>query len=73
MKDAMQRGRTTRGERNSRAKLTEDEVISIYADTRPYEDIAKAFNSTVKNVGNIKLGVSWEWLTGHNKLKKRGL
>lgn len=63
MADAMERNRTTRGTKNSQAILTPEQVLEIYNTKDSQLNLSKKFGCSVKNITNIKQGVSWSWLT----------
>ena len=46
------------GERHPRAKLTDEQVAAIRADTRPQVEIAKAFGIRQPHVSSIKRGAA---------------
>jgi len=61
----VKKGRTARGERASRAKLTEDDVHEIRAMLDSGEnltDIANEFGVHSTAIKAIKKGRSWGWL-----------
>lgn len=62
MADRQAHGRTQRGERHYRAKLTDEQVLSIRADKRKKKDIADDYGVTTHNVTAIKRRLSWAWL-----------
>lgn len=51
-----------RGERNKSSKLTEVQVLSIRADTRPLRLIANEYGVTESCACAIRLRKSWAWL-----------
>ena len=57
------------GECRKVTKLTDDQVLAIYADSRPQSTIAKDFDVFQGTVAAIKLGQRWSNLTGHKKEK----
>ena len=61
--------RTTRGSKNSQAKLTSDQVIKILNDKRPYKEIIKDYNVSISTISDIKRGYSWTHVTGLRDLK----
>ena len=71
MLDKILRGRTNKGSSNGRAKLTEDQVLDIVKDDRPYTAIAKEYGVDHTSVRNIKLGKSWAHLTGVKRAQKK--
>lgn len=66
--DAVAHGRTTRGERNMHAKLTNEQALSIFHDRRRYAAIAREYEVSQQTVFDIKRGRSWRWLTSQEKL-----
>ena len=52
------------GSNNRMSKLTEDQVISIYYDTRPRSVISKEFGISTTMVTKIKNGKAWKHVTG---------
>ena len=48
-----------RGERNGSAKLTQEQVSAIRADTRPQRQIARDFHVSQALIGKIKQGRLW--------------
>lgn len=64
VQDRNERGRTARGARNGRARLTEEQVLAIYCDPSPYSEIATRASVSISAVSDIKTGRNWGWLTG---------
>jgi HNH endonuclease len=63
----------SRGEANGQAVLTEDEVLDIYERAWSGESgksLAKEYGVNKRTISNIKHGVNWAWLTGHQLKKK---
>jgi hypothetical protein len=58
------RGRTARGSKNGRAKLSEEQVIAIFKDKRPCIVISQDFPVCPDMVSRIKRGVAWGHVTG---------
>ena len=54
------------GEKHPMAKLTENQVLSILADTRPYKHIAAAYGVDPSSVSNIKRRKNWAHLGERN-------
>lgn len=52
-----------RGERHSRAKLTEADIQAILLDARPQQDIASAFGVDGALIGRIRQGKVWKHIT----------
>lgn len=63
MKDMVNKGRSTKGTTNPNSKLTEDQVIAIFSDTRMHKEIALEYDINKTYVSDIKAGRSWGWLT----------
>ena len=61
--------RTTRGSKNSQAKLNEKQVLEILNDDRLYSDIVLEYNISISTVSDIKRGYSWTHITGLKDLK----
>jgi hypothetical protein len=64
MRDRNIRGRTARGTRNPRSKLTEEQVLEIYKDPRTFVEIGKAYGVGPEAVSRIKNGRNWGHVTG---------
>jgi hypothetical protein len=63
--DTVRHGRTTRGKRNSQAKITEQQAREIKQRLRAGEsgsELAVEFNLSQPAVSNIKTGATWSWL-----------
>jgi lambda repressor-like predicted transcriptional regulator len=67
--DMASKGRSTRGTKSVRAKLTETQVLAILAAPRTTKLIAAEYEVTVRTVWDIRYGISWSWLTG---IERRG-
>jgi uncharacterized protein YerC len=61
--------RTTKGEKNSQSKLTENEVLLIFNDKRLYKDISNEFGISIPTISDIKRGYSWTHITKMNNKK----
>lgn len=59
LKDMAKKGRSTRGEKNVNAVLTEERVIAIRADIRTQDAIAAAYNISQRQVSRIKRKLNW--------------
>lgn len=59
MADKVERDRQTRGEASVHAKLTEDQVRAIRADTRKHEDIAADYGVDSSHISRVKTGKAW--------------
>lgn len=57
--DAVERGRTCRGERRANAKLTEDDVRAIRTDKRSQRAIAAEYGVSQPTVGKVIRGEIW--------------
>ena len=64
------RGRTAKGSKNGRSKITEEQALQIFSDTRPYLEIAKTFSVGRDMIGRIKSGRSWGHVTGATPPKR---
>lgn len=62
-RDMIEKGRSARGESHSQAKLSTREVIDILESTDSHRVLAKRYNVSYGNIGNIKSGRTW----GHIK------
>lgn len=60
--DTIGMGRTTRGDKNARAKLTRADVLAIRADPRLQRIIAADYGIDQTHVSAIKLRKFWGWL-----------
>lgn len=58
-KDMADKGRSTRHERNPRAKLTNRQVKAILSDSRKQVEIAEIYGISQGQVSRIKLGKQW--------------
>jgi len=56
-------GNSLRGEKNLKAKLTEQQVLAIFRDRRPLADIAIEYGCSIPTVSSIRTGKNWSWLT----------
>lgn len=63
MADALLDGTDIRGKRNMNAKLTEQQVLAIFADPRSKAAIARDYGVARKTICSIKSGANWGWLT----------
>ena len=45
------------------SKLTEDQVLDIYKDTRSNAELGRVYGLSREAVRDIKLGYTWSWLT----------
>lgn len=59
MRDMSQRGRSVRGERSAKAKLTEDAVRQILRDNGSAEDLGKRYGVTKYAIWQIRSGRTW--------------
>lgn len=62
--DMKNKGRSLYGERNARAKITEQQARAIRMDDRPAHQIADDYGVTATLVRSIKIGKAWRHLTG---------
>lgn len=62
--DKTLKGRSPHGTKNGRAKLTEAEVLQVFADSRSQSAIAVAFGVSQPTVSSIKSGRVWPRVTG---------
>jgi uncharacterized membrane protein YqiK len=60
MRDAVTKGRMARGQKNSHAKLTEQEILRIRQDNRQHHIIAKEYGLNWRYVGQIKKKQHWK-------------
>lgn len=71
MQDAARKGRTTIGERNPRAKLTEEDVIELRSLWEPYQVtfqmLAEVYGVTDSSIRAAVLGVTWKHIPGIRK------
>lgn len=51
-------------------QLTEQQVMSIFNDTRTIKEIVKDYEISEQNVSSIKMGKTWGWLTGKKYIKQ---
>lgn len=59
--DRVKRGRSAKGERNGRSKLTKESVIAIRQDTtRSKAELARRFNVDPKVIYNVKNNRTWK-------------
>ncbi|WP_406236896.1 hypothetical protein ACF3NX_06315 [Acetobacter orientalis] len=71
--DAVIRNRSSHGTKNGRNKLTEEQVKTIYSDTRSQDKIASEYGVHQTLVSAIKIGKLWSRVTGHidNSMRAR--
>ena len=63
MRDMVKRGRTVKGSKNGRSKLTEKEVLEIRNNiTNDNIMLCKKYNVDRHTISDIKLKRSWGWL-----------
>lgn len=58
------RARKAKGEGHGNARLTKEQAIAIYEDTRPADVVAASFDVGITAVRNIKRGETWSHATG---------
>jgi len=64
MRDKWAKGRQSHvGQRNPKAKLTEEDVLAIRADPRSYTAIAEDYPVTSTTIGGIKRRERWTYVT----------
>jgi hypothetical protein len=61
--DRIRDGTSTRGTKSSSCKLTEAQVLEIFASNKSYCDLAKEYGISRHTPGKIKSGKRWGWLT----------
>ena len=59
LQDMAAKGRSTRGERNPQAKLTEEKVRAIRSSNSTSSELAKTYNVSVSNIHSIKRKQRW--------------
>jgi hypothetical protein len=60
--------RTTKGEKNSQSKLSNDDVLHILESKEKYGILSKKYNVSICTISDIKRGYSWTHITGlYNK------
>ena len=65
--DMVRHGTSTRGAKNTRVKLTEEQVLEIYHAPGLHASIAKRYGVSFNTVYAIKSGANWGWLTQHKE------
>lgn len=61
------RGITKKGSDNFRSRLSEDEVLTIYHDTKLSQtELASRYRVRQATISHIKNGKTWRWLTKHD-------
>lgn len=70
MLDRNIRGRTAKGVKNPKSKLTEEQVREIYQDPRMYTVIAKQYGVGSDMISRIKSGRNWGHVTGATPPKR---
>lgn len=65
--DKTDKGRAARGQAITTARLTETQVLSIYADRRTHREIAAQYGVSRPTVTLIKTRKTWAWLTGKDQ------
>lgn len=63
MADKVRDGTLAKGEKHGRSKLTEEQVLSIYASDKTQIDLAEEFGVGRRTISSIKTGANWSWLT----------
>lgn len=69
--DRVLRGRGTKGTKNGRAKLTEDQVLDIFRDDRLPGQISEEYGVDHTTIRNIKNGKNWAHLTGARRARRK--
>lgn len=59
------------GNKGLNCKLTHEQVLEIYKDSRPSATIAREYNISDSFVRNIKAGRKWGWLTGSHDISNK--
>lgn len=73
MQDMIRSGRSARGSRHHRAKITGEQALEIAQRVRDGErsvEIARTMGLEVYIIKNVKFGKSWSWLTGLAKYQR---
>lgn len=68
--DKLTHGTLLRGEQSPTGRLSQEQAIAIYNDSRPVSEIAAEHSCTTGHVWTIKRGITWAHATGH-KVKTR--
>lgn len=63
-KDKIRHGTLRRGTESSRAKLTDADVLNIFASQEPQYALAERYGVHKATIQTIKSGKTWGWLTG---------
>jgi len=64
------RARGARGTTHSHNKLTESQVLDIYASTETHVELSRRHGVHRSTVGHIRTGRSWAWLTQTKEAQK---
>jgi hypothetical protein len=62
MQDCIAHGRSLRGDRNPRAKITVDDVIAIRASTDRQCNIARQYKLDQSTISQIRSRRFWAWV-----------
>lgn len=62
--DKLRDGTNARGMKSGKAKMTDEQVLSIFNDPRPQIEIAAELGIHSAHISRIKNGKRWAWLTG---------
>ncbi len=63
----IEHGKTKQGEKNGNNKITAEMALAVYQDVRSYKEIAATNGlGNIKMVSDIKNGVTWRHVTGHD-------
>ena len=61
--DMIRDGTSTRGTKHPSCKLTQAQVLEIFASEKSQGDLAKEYEISRRNIRDIKSGRTWGWLT----------
>lgn len=70
MRDKFIRGRTAKGSRNGRSRLTEYQVKKIIEDNRSRIEIAREYDVCPRTIDHIFNGKNWSHVTGIKRKKR---
>lgn len=68
MRDMTNKGRSAHGEKNGQAKLTEQDVIAIWKDSRTHCEIGQHYGVTQSMITRIKNKKNWKHILKENAL-----
>lgn len=72
MADMKEKGRSTAGERSTRAKLTSEMVAEIRSSSHPNKIIANRFGVAPSTVSHIRRGRGWSHISGGAVYRRMG-